>query len=227
MRDCNVSRNSIVSGSSPFTKKAYMFMHDSNATELLSAARDTLMTRLRFDDLLARLNARDRAAAEKRVSLQDLNPRPQIDRNWRRLACTLMQLAGHSAKLVGRQSVQYYVADGIYRMQVFALEDLGDGNVTVYCPDVLKEALEAGLLGHSQAIEPPVYRMANDELLRVELFNGTVTNPAAHYKDMVGWNRKALRVTLHGTASPAQLDVTELLCALAAQRFTRPAPALP
>ena len=63
-----------------------------------------------------------------------------------------MTLSPHAAKLVGKQTVQFYVADGKYRMQVFALEDLQDGNITVYCPDVLTEAVEAGLLvrpGHA------------------------------------------------------------------------------
>ena len=124
-------------------------MPDSNATNGLSAVREALNPRPEFDDFLTKLSGRDRAGAEKRLAAQELNPRPQLDRYWRRLARTLMQLAGHSAKLVGRQSVQYYLADGVYRMQVFALEELYDGNLTVYCPDVLEEALAAGLLGNS------------------------------------------------------------------------------
>ena len=198
-------------------------MQDSNATAVLSALRETLTPRLDFDDFLGMLNGRDRAAAEKRVAAQESSPRPQTDRNWRRLACTLMRLAGHSAKLVGRQSIQFYIADGRYRMQVFALEDLNDGNLSVYCPDVLQEALAAGLLSQSQTAEPLFHPLGNDEVLCVEPFNGTVTNPAAHYKDMVGWNRKAIRITLPETASAVQLDAMELLCAIAARRFAKPA----
>lgn len=194
------------------------------ANGVLSAAHDALMPRLNLDDFLARLNARDRAAAEKRLAAQDLNPRPQLDRSWKRLACTLMQLAGHSAKLVGRQSVQYYTADGVYRMKVFALEDLSDGNLTVYCPDVLQEALTVGLLGQSQVAGPSFYVIGSGKPLCVEPFSGTVNNPAAHYKDMVGWNRKALRITLPELASAAQLDATEMLCAMAARHFVRPKP---
>jgi hypothetical protein len=201
-------------------------MHDSTATDLLSAARESLTPRLNFDDFLARLSARDRAAAEKRLSLQDSQPRPQADRHWRRLACTLMQLSGHSAKLVGRQSIQFYIADGKYRMQVFALEDLHDGNLTIYCPDVLDQAKTAGLLRTSGTAEPPFYAIGDSgDLLRVEPFSGTVANPGAHFKDMVGWNRKALRITLPESASVAQLDATELLCAMAARHFTPPVPA--
>ena len=197
-------------------------MNDSCATPALSALRESLMPRLEFDGFLARLGGRERAAAEKRVAAQESHPRPRLDRLWRRLACTLMQLAGHSARLVGRQSVQFYIADGRYRMQVFALEDLDDGNLTVYCPDVLQEALAAKLLGNSNAAEP-FYGAGGDELLRVESFSGTVINPAAHFKDMVGWNRKAIRITLPESASTAQLDTTEILCAMAARHFIRPA----
>jgi hypothetical protein len=205
--------------------KEDFFMSDSSATPSLAALRESLTPRLDFDDFLATLNARDRAAAEKRVAAQDSYPRPQLDRHWRRLACTLMQLAGHSVKLVGRQSVQFYIADGKYRMQVFALEDLNDGSLTVYCPDVLEEALAMKLLGRSHAVEPPFYGAGVDELLRIEPFNGTVIDPAAHFKDMVGWNRKAIRIALPESASTAQLDATEILCALAARHFVRPAPA--
>src|SRR5439155_689494 len=76
-----------------------------------------------------------------------------------RLACTMMTLAPHAAKLVGRETLQVYVADGPkYRMQVFALEDLQDGNMTVYCPDVLDEAVKAGLLSRPvRAAEPHAY----------------------------------------------------------------------
>ena len=49
-------------------------------------------------------------------------------------------------------------------------------------------------------------------------------NPAAHFKDLTGWNRKALRITLPPSASPAQVEAAELLCAIAAQHFIRPTP---
>lgn len=128
-------------------------------------------------------------------------------------------------KLAGRQSVQFYIADGRFRMQVFAVEELDDGNLTVYCSDVLEEALAAKLLGLSHAAEPPFYGAGDDQLLRVEPFNGTVINPAAQFKDMVGWNRKAIRITLPESASTAQLDATEILWAMAARHFSRPASA--
>jgi len=51
----------------------------------------------------------------------------------------------------------------------------------------------------------------------------TSLNPAAHFKDMTGWNRKALRIVLPPSPSPAQIEATELLCAIAAQHFVHSA----
>ena len=136
-----------------------------------------------------------------------------------------MTLAPHAAKLIGRQTVQFYVADGRYRMQVFALEDLQDGKFTVYCPDVLAEAAEAGLLAPPAHPDSALHVVARSgEPLHIEQLDGNSVNPAAHFKDMMGWNRKALRITLPPTPSAAQVEATELLCALAAGHFVRPRP---
>ena len=37
---------------------------------------------------------------------------------------------------------------------------------------------------------------------------------------MLGWNRKALRITLLTTASEGELEAAEKLCALAAKRWS-------
>ena len=44
-----------------------------------------------------------------------------------------MTLAPHFAKTDGQQRVRFFVPDGQYRMQVFAMEDLRDGVITIYC----------------------------------------------------------------------------------------------
>ena len=54
------------------------------------------------------------------------------------------------AKVIGKQTIQFFIPDGKYRMQVFALEDLQDGNMTVYCPDVIAECVQAGLLARHE-----------------------------------------------------------------------------
>lgn len=200
-------------------------MSSSEAQHVVDAARESLTRPLSFDDFLAGLTPKDRVNAERRVSVLEEGPDPRRASLWRQLACTLMHLA-QSAKFVGRQTVQFYVADGKYRMQVFALEDLQDGNMTVYCPDVLEEAVAAGVLTQSGHPEDPAYSVgADQEPLRIDSLDGSSINPAAHFKDMMGWNRKALRITLPPSPSAAQVEASELLCAIAAQHFVRAAPA--
>jgi hypothetical protein len=188
--------------------------------KLLAAARGALASPMSFPDFLAKLSPKDRLNAERRVGVLEAEPDPSRAPLWRRLASALMTLAPHAAKFVGKQTVQYYVADGKYRKQVFALEDLQDGNFTVYVPDVLDDAIKAGLLVRPPQAEPSLYVIQpSGEPLRVESLDGDSLNPGAHFKDMTGWNRKALRVTLPPSPSPSQVEATETLCAIAAQRF--------
>lgn len=203
-------------------------MTDARAETSLAAARASLSSRIPFAEFLARLAPRDKVSAEKRVAVLEAEPDPARAPLWRRLVCTLMTLAPSAAKFVGKQTVQFYVADGKYRKQVFAMEDLQDGHFTLYCPDVLAEAVGAGLLAPSPHGEAHVYQVRpSGEPLWIEGLDGASMNPGAHFKDMTGWNRKALRVTLPPAASPAQVEAAEVLCALAARHFAAAAPAPP
>lgn len=194
-------------------------MSNSNNAPSLAAARASLARPLAFEDLLAKLQGRDRLNAERRLAALDAGPYPDRARVWRRLACSLMTLAP-VAKFVGQAGVEFFVPDGRYRMQVFALEDLQDGNLTVYCPDVLAEAAAAGLLTPTGLPEPDAYVMAaTNERLRIEALDGTAASPDAHYKNLTNWKRRALRITLPPTATPRQAEAAELLCAIAAAQF--------
>ena len=209
----------------------------------LAAARESLARRLDFGDFLAKLAPKDRLNAERRVQVLEAESDPSRAGLWRRLVCGLMTLAPHAAKFVGKQTVQFYVADGKYRKQVFAMEDLQDGTFTLYSPDVLAEAIKAGVLTAARPAEPvaaasgaagsgaapaagELYGVrASSEPLRIESLDGNSLNPGAHFKDLTGWNRKALRIMLPPSSSPAQVEAAELLCALAAQHFvSSPAP---
>jgi hypothetical protein len=191
----------------------------------ISAAQEALAHRLDFEGFLSKLAPKDKLNAERRVALLE-EADPARARLWQRLACTLMTLAPQAAKLVGKQAVQFYIPDGKYRMQVFALEDLQDGNFTVYCPDVLEEATAAGLLAQPDESNPHLRLIGTStEPLLIESLSGASLSPAAHYKDLVGWNRKALRITLPPSASPLQVETTELLCAMAAHYFVAAKPA--
>jgi hypothetical protein len=195
----------------------------------LAAARQALAHPFDFDAFLAKLSPKDRLSAERRVQVLEAEPDPGRARLWRRLVCTLMTLAPHAAKFVGKQTVQFYVADGKYRKQVFAMEDLQDGHFTIYSPDVVEEVAKAGLLARPAGADANWYVVQpSGEPLRIEPLDGRSLNPGAHFKDMTGWNRKALRITLPPGASPAQAEAVELLCAVAAQHFVAsPAPAPP
>ena len=194
----------------------------------MGEADELLKRRLSFADFLAKLPPKERVNAERRVGVLEASPAPGLADLWRRLACALMTLAPHAAKLVGKQTVQFYVADGKYRMQVFALEDLQDGNITIYGPDVLTDAVEAGLLvrppadaGGTRAYGIP----GTGDALRIDALDRDSENLVAHFKDMVGWNRTAVRITLPPTASQEQVDAAERLCAIAALGLIpRPAP---
>ena len=200
-------------------------MPNSKAKQVLADARESLAHPFSFDEFLAKLAPKDKVSAARRVGVLEAQPDAERARLWKQLACTLMKLSAHAAKLIGQQTVQFYVAEGKYRMQVFALEDLQDGIFTIYCPDILQEAVAAGLLAQSEQIDPGMYLLAaGGEPIHVESLSGSSPNLAIHVKDMTGWNRKALRITLGPTPSPAQIEAAELLCAVAAHHFGVKAP---
>jgi hypothetical protein len=199
-------------------------MPNSADKQVLAAARASVKNPLDFDEFLAKLSPKDRANAEKRVGVLDAEPDQRRVPPWQRLACALMTLAP-TAKFVGKQTVQFYIPDGKYRMQVFALEDIQDGIMTVYCPNILDEVIKAGVLRPLEQGETHMYLIQpSGEPLRIEPLDKTAINPGAHFKDLLGWNRKALRITLPAFATPAQVETTELLCAVAAQHFVRTEP---
>ena len=204
-------------------------MPNTGAKQTLVAARELMARPIGFADFLAKLSPKDKLNAERRVAVLETAADPALAELWRRLACTLMTLAPHAAKFVGKQTAQFYVADGKYRMQVFALEDLQDGVMTIYANDALADAIDVGLLAKSTLAGSHAYVIkSSGEPLLVEPLDSHSLNPGVHFKDMTGWNRKAVRISLPPTSSPSQVEAAELLCALAASRFvSRPAPAGP
>ena len=209
-----------------------------------------------LDTLLAGLAAKDRSNIEKHLAACDAEPSPAHGKLWRRLAVALRKLAPLPVQTAGQHAVQFFIPDGKYRMQVFALEDGNNGQLMIYLPDVLAEAQKSGLLSKRGAkapgevaagaegsggaasssssasgpgatttvggIGPQEYAIRGGKgvALRLEALDAANTpNPAAHVKNMLGWNRKALRVTLL-TVSPTDLiAAAEALCALAAKKW--------
>lgn len=160
-----------------------------------------------IETFLTGLAGKDRSNIEKHLAACDAEPDPTHGKLWRRLAVGLRRLAPLPVQTVGQHAVQFFIADGKYRMQVFALEDARDGRLMVYLPDILAEAEKAGApLG---VLKPESLDAAN------------TPNPSPHIKHMLGWNRKAVRLTLATRATPQQISAAETLCALAADRWSK------
>jgi hypothetical protein len=173
-----------------------------------------------YDGFLAKLTPKDRLNIERHITaIEELSTKGHA-KLWKRLAVAMMSMAPHSAKANGQQSMQFYIQDGKYRMQIFALEDLRDGSVHVYAADAVDEATKGGLFAKSKpGDEPNDLRLTGStDTLNVERLDGKVSNPAPFYKDMLGWNRRAVHITLPTMASDAQADAAVKLLVFGAKK---------
>jgi hypothetical protein len=188
------------------------------AKDPLAALRSKLAKPVSFDVVCEKLGPKGKLNAERHLLACEAGTHGAAHAAlWKQLACTLMTLAEHAAKFNGQQSIQFYVADGKYRMQVFALEDLRDGNVTVYCQDCLDLAVSADLVTRSGSSGNQYTLESGGDTLSIDRLDRTTSNPADFFKDMLGWNRKALRISLSATSTPAQVRAAELLCAMSVE----------
>jgi hypothetical protein len=184
---------------------------------VLSNARAALESTLEFPAFLDKLARKDRLAAEKHVATCEAEIKPNHANLWKRLVCSLATLAPHATKVNGGRSVQFYVPDGKYKMQVFAVGDSGKGTVEVFCGNTLQQAIKAGVLkavGEGEEVRYAI--VGTNEVLQIDEMDGKTENVADYYKHMLGWDRRALRITLPVGASDAQISATEDLCALSA-----------
>ena len=173
-----------------------------------------------YDGFLAKLTPKDRLNIERHITaIEELSTKNHA-KLWKRLAVAMMSMAPHSAKANGQQSMQFYIQDGKYRMQIFALEDLRDGSIHVYAADAVDEATKAGLFGKSKpSDEPNELRLTGStDTLNVERLDGKVSNPAPFYKDMLGWNRRAVHIALPTMASDVQADAACKLLVFGAKK---------
>ncbi len=204
--------------------KGYNTSMPETQAELLSNAQAILTRSITFEELLEKLSAKDRNTAEKHLlACQAGEGGERHAEVWQRLARTMTMLAPHAVKFGAGQSMLFYVPDGPYKMQVFALQDARDGEINVYCGNVLEEAMVGKLLqpafrGNDEAEARPYVINGTDEQLMIEQLSGEDDLPAFS-KHLVGWNRKALRVNMPATASDAQVEIAEQLCALTALKL--------
>jgi hypothetical protein len=175
-----------------------------------------------FEDFVSALSERDRRNVRRHVDALHAEPTGDHAALWKRLACTLAGLTNRSAKTTGTRAVQFFAADGAYQMQMFALEDLRDGAVAVYAPDAVAAAEAAGVLRGPVAVagHSAFYQVAGVPGLNIDvevLSAATTVDAPEYYRHLLGWNRRALRVTLRNTATEAQVAACEALCRLAAR----------
>ena len=169
------------------------------------------------------LSPKDRANIEKHLAACDSENVPDHGRLWRRLAVGMRQLGPLRPQTTGQRAIQFFAADGRYRIQLFAIEDARDGNIAVYVGDVLQPAIASGILRGPVGTgdEAELYEVCEmpDTTLKVETLSAANSAFAPdYYRHMMGWNRRAVRVTLPTSATPAQVRATEALLALAAGR---------
>lgn len=172
-----------------------------------------------FEEFILKLPARERGAVQRHeAACEEVDP-AHADL-WRQLVCRLATLAPHAVRALGQHTLQFFIADGKYRQQVFALDDHRDSKIVVYGPDVLELALREGLLlPPPDPAEPRAHGVPGGRtVLYLESLDSTNTpNPDASFKFMLGWNRRALRTTLLSTANPQQVAAAERLWTLAAR----------
>jgi hypothetical protein len=174
---------------------------------VIESFKTALAKPIELDVLLSKAGQKDRTNVEKHLALIDADPNSPHARLWRRLMRALATLAPLAIQTVGQQAVQFFIADGKYRMQVFALEDQNDGQILLYVPDVLDDARKLKIVG------------TDGDLPIEQLTAANTPNPSPHYKNMLGWNRKALKISLPVGATSEQVEAAEHLAALAARAW--------
>ena len=204
-----------------------------------------------YETFLTKLGVRDRQAVERHIAVCDAEPTPAHASLWKRLACVLAALASRptgndeqraaqtarqfGVQTAGQRALQFFAPDGKYRRQVFALEDLRDGMISVYTADALDAALRAGALRGpvkappAAAIAPEtppsgkVYEVCSDEghgtVVIDTITASTLGSAPDYFRHMVGWNRTALKVTIPVTASAAEVRALKVLFVLAARQM--------
>lgn len=181
--------------------------------------RTTHVEPISYETLLSRLTDKDRGTLERQIASYDAKAGHKPARRWRQLACLLMTLAPLPGKITSGHTMRFYIPDGKYRKQVYALQGMPDGTIVVYAPDVVEQAIGAR---HLRAVTgvPNRYRLpAFPQTLEIDALDGKTPNPDPVFKDMTGWNRKAIRMTLSPTATDEQLAAVEHLCTLAAEEW--------
>ena len=75
------------------------------------SAPASLPPSIQFEELIARLPARERGAVQRHeAACEEIDP-AHADL-WRRIVCRLATLAPHAVRALGQHSLQFFIADG-------------------------------------------------------------------------------------------------------------------
>ena len=198
----------------------------SRSTSAAQSATVVVPQAIDLDTFLAKLSAKDKKTFERQVATREQSAYPGLADRWKRLACLLATLSPSFLKLSGTDAIQFFIADGKYRKQVFALHATPEGTIAVYVPDMLDDAIRAKLVApNADAETENSYRLPEaDQTITIESLDGKTMNQPPYYKDMTGWNRKAICVIVPALANDAHMQATEKICTLAASKFVITAP---
>lgn len=184
------------------------------ADELLAQPAD-------YTQQLAKLGQRDRTNLERHLeAVSESQPHAKA---WSRLVAVLGTLATVPMQTIGQHAILFFIPDGKYKMQAFALEDVRDGKILIYVSDTLAQAAEEKIISIPKGevegeVEYPI--VGGTDTLRIEALDaGNTPNPPAHVKNLLGWNRRALKIVLDANASAAQLKAAELFAALGVMKI--------
>jgi hypothetical protein len=181
-----------------------------------------------FDDFMSRMTGSGRAAVERHLAACEKEMAPDHVRLWKRMVGLLGRLTPDALPMSAARAVRFYVPDGKYKLQVFAVEDLRDGKLGIYLDDTRPTAFREGVLTGEPEPDSNLYGIgggkADEERLSIELLTAAGTTSAPdYYKHMLGWHRTAIRITLGMESSTGQVRAAEAMCMIAAA--ARPAPA--
>jgi hypothetical protein len=167
---------------------------------------------------LAKLSQKDRDTLQRQSANAAAKGKAALAETWQRLAGVAAALTTRPPKFTGLNTVQFFIADGNYRKQVYAMHLSDVGVLTLYLPNILPEAIKA-----KQIIPLPkdpaanAYATGKDaERVVIEPLDRDSLNPQSYFKDMTGWNRKAIGMILPADAGEGLIHTAEQLMALAA-----------
>ena len=176
-----------------------------------------------YEALAGRLSVKGRAALTRHDELCEADPAQNFGALWKRLAGGLGALAPHANEMAGQQAVKFYIPDGKYRQQVFALEHTAD-SIVLYMPDIVARAVAKKILAAGGADN--TYKIVGDNALQLSLEHITAeTQDITVCKAMLGWGKCAVRTSLTVNSKEKQIKIVEQLCELAAESWVN-APAV-